>query len=110
MGREFGGVGAAFVWLALNLGYVAIGIPLMHRRLLPTEMSRWYWVDVLPPLAASTGVGLAWRIAVPGVPNGPTGWVLLLVVLLTTIAASLVVSSFPRSMLGTWYKNLRVSK
>lgn len=110
MGREFGGVGAAFVWPALNLGYVIIAIPLMHRRLLPGEMLRWYWADIFPPLAASLLVVLVWRIAVPRIPDSWVGWVLLLAVLMTTVAASLAASSFPRNILEAWYTKLRSSR
>jgi len=107
LGEQFGGVGAASVWLALNLGYVTIGIPLMHRRLLRGEMARWYTMDILPPLAASLVVGLAWRIAIPRIQDGAIGWALLLAVMMTTLAASSAVSSFPRRTLMTWWRKLR---
>lgn len=107
LGGQFGGVGAASVWLALNLGYVTIGIPLMHRRLLRGEMLRWYTVDILPPLAASMLVGLVWRIAIPMIPDGVTGWALILAVMMTTLAASFAVSSFPRLLFMTWWRKLR---
>jgi len=107
MGREFGGVGAASVWLALNLGYFIIGIPLMHRRLLAGEMARWYYADIFPSLAASMVLVVAWRIAVPAMLDGLTGWVVLFVVLMTTIATSLTASSFPRSILSAWCTKLR---
>lgn len=46
----YGAIGGAVCWLALCLGYVSIGIPLMHRRLLKGEQVRWYLVDVGLPL------------------------------------------------------------
>lgn len=110
MGRKFGGVGAASVWLALNLGYFLIGIPLMHRRLHPGEMWRWYRMDILPPLATCTMMVIAWRIALPNVPQGLPGWSLLFVIMATTGSASLAVSSYPRSILRAWWVNLRVIK
>lgn len=36
---------AALCWLVINLGYVLVSIPLMHRRLLPGHVSRWYLQD-----------------------------------------------------------------
>jgi O-antigen/teichoic acid export membrane protein len=107
LGREYGGIGAASVWLALNVGYLVVNIPLMHHRLLSREMSRWYWADVAPPLAACTFTVLTWRISVPKVPDGLWGWMLLLVVMVTTIAASLAVTSFPRSVLLAWWMRPR---
>lgn len=46
----FGGLGAAYVWCVLNLTYVLITIPIMHRRLLKGQMGVWYLYDVLRPL------------------------------------------------------------
>jgi len=54
-----GALGAACVWVALNAGYVLIGIPLMHRRLLPGEKWRWYMQDtLLPGLGACVALAL----------------------------------------------------
>lgn len=39
--REMGAAAAAGIWLTLNLSYLLIGIPLMHRRLLTSEMRAW---------------------------------------------------------------------
>jgi hypothetical protein len=80
----------------------------MHQRLLPGEMSRWYRVDVFPPLAASIVLAAVWRIAVPEIPDGLVGWGLLLVVMITTVAVSIAVSTFPRSILWAWFLKLRV--
>jgi len=49
----FGSVGAAFAWTMLTAGYVIVGVPLMHRRLLPGELSDWYLRDTLPALGAA---------------------------------------------------------
>ncbi|MDC1263070.1 oligosaccharide flippase family protein [Planktomarina temperata] len=50
--NEFGAIGAASVWLALNLGYFTIGTNLMYRRMLTDEKSEWFFKDILVPLAA----------------------------------------------------------
>lgn len=62
MVQAFGVIGAAVVWLVLNISYVVVMIPLMHRRLLPGEMWYWYRVDVGLPLLVCVGVGLAGRV------------------------------------------------
>ena len=46
---RFGAVGAAWAWFALNIGYVLIGMPLMHRRLLLGQQWRWFRDAVLKP-------------------------------------------------------------
>ncbi len=99
LGKQYGGVGAASAWLALNLAYLAIGIPLMHRRLLGHEMWRWYVADIGPPIAASVLIVASWRLVVPALPHGLAGWALLVLALSTAIGASVLATQAPRRML-----------
>jgi len=58
--KYYGAIGAASVWLVLNMGYVIFEIPIMHRRLLCKEKWRWYQQDVclpLLPIIAIVGLG-----------------------------------------------------
>jgi O-antigen/teichoic acid export membrane protein len=66
MAARHGGLGAAFVWLTLNVGYVAVMLPLMHRRLLAGELASWLRRDFGAPLAAAFAAAGAWRLVVPG--------------------------------------------
>jgi O-antigen/teichoic acid export membrane protein len=50
---HYGSEGAAWVWVALNAGYVFIGIHFMFRKILRTEKWRWYVQDVVQPLVAA---------------------------------------------------------
>ncbi|MEO6329140.1 MAG: oligosaccharide flippase family protein [Ginsengibacter sp.] len=43
----YGAIGATFVWIAVNAGYVFISQPIMHRTLLKNELKRWYINDSL---------------------------------------------------------------
>lgn len=52
----FGAIGAAGVWVTLNVIYLVISIPLMHGRYLKGEARRWYVEDVGLPLIAAVGV------------------------------------------------------
>ncbi|MBT8565444.1 oligosaccharide flippase family protein [Polynucleobacter paneuropaeus] len=47
---RFGSIGAAWVWLTLNAGYLLIGTHFMHRRLIPGEKWIWYKNAVFKPL------------------------------------------------------------
>lgn len=49
----YGAIAAAWVWVALNAGYVFIEVPIIHRIVLPTEKWRWYRNDVLIPATAA---------------------------------------------------------
>ena len=56
-----GAIAAAWIWVAINVGYMVFGIAAMHRRILKREKWKWYLQDVLGPLAASafTAVGMS---------------------------------------------------
>lgn len=62
---RYGPLAAAWVWVSLNAGYVLFVIGLMHRRLLPTEMGRWYREDVGLPLALAILVAWLCRMVLP---------------------------------------------
>lgn len=59
--KWYGAVGAASVWVILNVGYMFVSLPIMHRRLLPAEQWRWYHEDVARPLFAAVSVCLIGR-------------------------------------------------
>jgi O-antigen/teichoic acid export membrane protein len=46
----YGGIAAAWIWVALNVGYLIATAPLMFRRLMPTEMKAWYLEDLALPV------------------------------------------------------------
>jgi O-antigen/teichoic acid export membrane protein len=62
---HYGVLGAAAVWVALNIGYVLITLQLMHRRLLRGEGRRWYLEDTGLPLVIVWLVAGAWRWLLP---------------------------------------------
>jgi O-antigen/teichoic acid export membrane protein len=62
---KYGAVGAAIVWVVLNTSYIVFQIPIMHRRLLSGEMSRWYISDVGIPLLIILAVVLPSRWLLP---------------------------------------------
>ncbi len=67
---HWGAVGAAAVWVVLNIGYMLISIQLMYRRLLVTEKNSWYLNDVAKPLIAALLVsGSARTLPVQGLGN-----------------------------------------
>lgn len=57
---RYGAVGAAWVWFALNAGYMFIGTHFMHFRLLPAEKAKWYLHDIaVPAIASALVVGMS---------------------------------------------------
>lgn len=63
--RDYGAIGAAWVWVTLNAGYILFDIYFMHRRLLRTEKWRWYRQDVATPLIAATATAWLCRWVMP---------------------------------------------
>jgi hypothetical protein len=74
---RFGPVGAAGAWVLLNGLYMLVGVPLMHRRLLPGHMGAWFRSDILPPLVAAVAVLGAGRMAIA--TNWSAPWTVLAV-------------------------------
>ena len=56
---QYGAVGAAWVWVALNTGYVLIAAHFVYQRIMKSEKWLWYREDVLAPLiVAALAVGM----------------------------------------------------
>jgi O-antigen/teichoic acid export membrane protein len=65
MTNMFGTVGAAGVSVILNMGWLFISLPIMHRRLLPSEKWRWYFEDVGLPFGVALLFAGVMRLIVP---------------------------------------------
>ena len=50
---KYGALGAAYIWLALNLGGIIISVHFTFRKRLSSEKWKWYWQDVFLPLFIS---------------------------------------------------------
>jgi O-antigen/teichoic acid export membrane protein len=50
---RFGAIGAAWLWLAVNVGMLVAYCPLVLRRFLPGEAMRWLGIIIAPPAVAS---------------------------------------------------------
>lgn len=107
MALAHGGIGAASVWLCVNLAFVCIGLPFMHAQLLPRELGRWYLRDVLPPLATAMVMAGLLRWAMPSIERTPGGLLTLALVGLLTLAAASVATPATRALLhGLLRRNL----
>jgi O-antigen/teichoic acid export membrane protein len=88
---RYGAIGAAWIWVALNLGYLIFYIHFMHRRLLPTEKWRWYGQDVLLPAAAGALAAVVCRACLPE-PSSKIGGVCFLTLVFLVVALSSALS------------------
>jgi O-antigen/teichoic acid export membrane protein len=62
--KNYGGYGAAAVWVLLNVCYL-ITVPIMHRRFLRGQQGRWFMEDVCLPLGGALVVGGVAHLLIP---------------------------------------------
>lgn len=100
---RFGALGAAWVWLALNAGYVFLAIHFMHRHLMPNEKWLWYRRAVLLPV---TVAGSMMLLAYHGwtMPESRTAIALRLIVIagITYAVTALATSVARNAALQVW--------
>jgi O-antigen/teichoic acid export membrane protein len=88
-----GATGAALAWVVLNLAYVLVVVPLMHRRILRQDIRQWYVTDVGIPLLIALGLG---ALSYAAKPHEVSSFAALLWVFLTfAIVAACVSMSMP---------------
>ena len=64
--HAYQGIGAAYVWVIFNAGYLLVAIQVMHKRILPDAKREWYVYDVGIPTAGALVVAFAgWMIMPP---------------------------------------------
>jgi O-antigen/teichoic acid export membrane protein len=107
---RWGALGAACVWPILNAGYLLCFLQLMHRRLLPGELWRWYWADCGLPLGASLAVCVAVRFFSQDLRTMSGRGAAIAVAGLFSLAAAVLVSGDVRAMLATSVKSWSSSK
>jgi len=106
MTQQFGIVGAASVWLVLNVIYVLAGVQIMHRRLIPDEKWKWYLNDLCIPFIASLMVAASGRLMIGDITSPILLFGYLLVILLVSFIAAVLVTPFVRDRLFSVIRRL----
>jgi O-antigen/teichoic acid export membrane protein len=99
MTANYGSVGAASVWLILNIGFILFEVPLMHRRLLNKEKWRWYWQDLLIPLAAALVIAVSGKLFINSSMAQFTLLIYLLIISVLTLGVTAIVTPVTRNWL-----------
>lgn len=94
---RYGAIGAAWAWLALNVGYLTFTAHFLHRRLLIGAKWRWYLIDVAAPLAAAAAVATICRWAFPAGLGKAWQFVALLVAALLVLSAAVLAAPLVRA-------------
>jgi O-antigen/teichoic acid export membrane protein len=99
LASRYGVVGAAAVWIVLNVGYATVGIGIMHQRLLRGELGRWYVKDVGLPLVVSVAAAGAIRLALPAPTGNPAMIAAVGLALVATYVATATATPVGRKVL-----------
>jgi len=98
--RVAGPIGAAYAWVALNCGYILIGVFLIHRKYLPNEASYWYTHAFILPLSSSLAITAFARYFLP-LPSTPFFLVLYFI---TILILSFFVGYLSSPLVRQWRK------
>lgn len=55
---RYGAIGAAWIWVMVNAGYLLIGMHFLYQRLLTKEKWHWYLYDVFLPVVGTAGMAI----------------------------------------------------
>lgn len=97
---RFGMIGAAATWAGLNAAALVVTIQIMHRRLLSTEMTRWYVRDLGMPVAAALITATLCRSIYPEAASAPVRLLLLAASCAFTLLAACLATPFVQQKLG----------
>jgi O-antigen/teichoic acid export membrane protein len=107
MTNHYGATGAACAWLLLNIGFILLEIPIMHRILLQKEKWRWYWQDVLIPLATVLVIAGLAKIFIH-VPQTNFSKLIYLIALSSfTLGITAIVTPVTRDWLSSWVLKIK---
>jgi O-antigen/teichoic acid export membrane protein len=67
--RLYGGIGAALVWVVVNMLYLTVPIQVMHKRLIPGAQWKWYAEDIGRPLLCAVLIALCGRTLLMTLPS-----------------------------------------
>jgi O-antigen/teichoic acid export membrane protein len=101
MVHYYDAIGAAIVWVLLNMAYILIVIQIMHQRLLKGEQWGWYREDVGMPLVAALATASLGRWLLPANMAPLTTVVYIAGVSLVTLTVTAMVTPQVR----LWLKN-----
>lgn len=76
----YGAVGAAWLWVVLNSGYLIISAQFMYRRIMPGEKWRWYGEDILLPVAGALFGLFLLQTMQPEIGSSRMEWVIYLII------------------------------
>lgn len=103
-----GMLGAAWIWVLLNAGYLVINVQLMHRRILRSDLWSWYLQDVGAPLGvAFLATGLS-SLTMPKNLGRTECALMLAATLAVSLSASAAATPASRRIAKRWIIRVRL--
>lgn len=99
---HYGGVGAGYVWLGMNLLSFVAWLPLVHRKFEPGLNLKWYSQDILIIFLAAAIAGYCLSIILPQSDNRGMQLTEVIVTGLFVLLAGAAASSETRARLNDW--------
>lgn len=98
----YGAIAGSAAWLGLNIGYLLIGLPLLHRHHLRGALHPWFMRDTLPPVIAIIAVYAFARTATLSLVGDRAIWLCLLLLIgaMGSAAGLLATTDLRRLALG----------
>ncbi len=105
--REYGGVGAGYVWLAMNLVIFLVWLPFVHQRFSNELNVKWYFEDVLAIFVAAGLAGFFFSLLVGDVEGKALQLGVIGICGVVTVFAGALASSWVRANFVTWISATR---
>lgn len=102
---RFGALGAAWVWVLLNAGYVFLGAHFMYMRLLPKEKRAWYRNDIFAPVLTSALIACFFYLVQPSDLGGLSQLIGLFVVAMLMISGALFAAPELRAGIFQYFRS-----
>ncbi|NCD41475.1 MAG: polysaccharide biosynthesis protein [Bacteroidia bacterium] len=103
---NYGAIGAAYVWIILNVGYIFIGAQFIYQKVMVKEKYRWYKNDILAPLIIALLTISITKATVNPMENIITQVLTLAITLIVTMFASAMTADLIRHQVQTTAKTI----
>jgi O-antigen/teichoic acid export membrane protein len=94
--KKFGVLGAASVWLILNIGYVTISQIILHSKYLINQRNYWFINSVFKPLLIVSSIALLGRNIINLVSNDYLVYLIILITLFTSFVFTVFTLKYPK--------------
>jgi O-antigen/teichoic acid export membrane protein len=108
LSQNYGSLGASFSWVILNLGYILFLIPVMHKKILQKNITKWYLKDLVFPFIVGIIVVFSLKISFGAIFTSDPGKILSIgVTLLIAYFAVGISMRYTREIVFNLLKNIK---